>query len=119
MLETTESTGCSYVVAVLLHDDAAHAIVRVLDRDAALLQVNGDRVLLACARERLPHLARPETRVAELLDQRRHVLAPKPRIVRIALPSEKFLIRCAAHSERISDPGIPQTFSVYERKNAS
>src|SRR5262245_25844113 len=36
-----------------------------------------------------------------------------------AFESEKSLIRCAAHSERISDPGMPQTFSVYERKNAS
>src|SRR5439155_8817744 len=41
------------------------------------------------------------------------------RIVRTALRSEKSLIRCAAHSDRISEPGMPHTFSVYERKNAS
>ena len=29
----------------------------------------------------------------------------------IAWTSEKFLIRCAAHSRRISEPGIPHTFS--------
>ena len=37
----------------------------------------------------------------------------------MAFPSEKFLIRCAAQSDRISEPGMPQSFSVYERKNAS
>ena len=31
---------------------------------------------------------------------------------RSALASEKSLIRWAAHSARISDPGMPQTFSV-------
>ena len=36
-----------------------------------------------------------------------------------AFPSEKFLIRWAAQRERISVPGMPQTFSVYERKNES
>ena len=38
---------------------------------------------------------------------------------RIAFESEKFLIRCAAHSAFTSLPGMPQTFSVYERKKAS
>ena len=36
-----------------------------------------------------------------------------------AFQNEKSLIRCTAHSEWISDPGTPHTFSVYEAKNAS
>ena len=43
----------------------------------------------------------------------------RPRIVSTAWKREKFLIRCAAHSDRISEPGIPQTLCVYVRKNAS
>ncbi len=36
-----------------------------------------------------------------------------------AFQNEKSLIRWTAHSEWISDPGTPQTFWVYEAKNAS
>ena len=43
----------------------------------------------------------------------------RPRIASAARAREKFLIRCAAHSALISEPGIPQTFSVYGPKNAS
>ena len=43
----------------------------------------------------------------------------RPRIVITAWKREKFLIRCAAQSALISEPGIPQTLCVYVRKNAS
>jgi len=33
--------------------------------------------------------------------------------------NERPLIRCAAHSARISDVGTPHTFSVYDLKNSS
>src|SRR3954469_7955561 len=33
--------------------------------------------------------------------------------------NERPLIRCAAHSARISDAGAPQTFSLYVLKNSS
>ena len=39
-------------------------------------------------------------------------------MVSAAFQSEKFLIRCAAQSERISVPGMPHSFSVYDSKNA-
>ena len=64
-------------VAVLLKDDASHSIVGVCYRDAALLQVNGDSVLLGVRRERIPHLPWAETWIPELFDERRHVLTPQ------------------------------------------
>jgi hypothetical protein len=64
-------------VAILLEDDASHPIVGVRYRDAALLQVNGDSVLLGVRRERIPHLAWAETRIPEFFDERRHVLTPQ------------------------------------------
>ena len=64
-------------VAVLAHRDALDASVRMLHGDAALVQVDRDAQLLGSVGERLPHLPRPEPRIAELLDQRRHVFAPK------------------------------------------
>ena len=77
-------------------------------------------VLLDARLARLPHLPGPEPRVAELLDQRRDVLRRRPSDrQRSPSQSEKSLIRCAAHSARISEPGMPQTFSVYERKKMS
>ena len=41
----------------------------------AMLEVRRDALPSDVLRERLPHLPRPEARVAELLDQRRDVLA--------------------------------------------
>jgi hypothetical protein len=38
---------------------------------------------------------------------------------RIALHSDRFWIRCAAHSAEISVQGMPQTFSVYVLKKVS
>ena len=35
-----------------------------------------------------------------------------PTMLSIARKREKFRMRCAAHSARISVPGMPQTFSV-------
>ena len=35
-----------------------------------------------------------------------------------AVQKERLRIRCAAHSDWISLPGMPHTFSVYSRKNA-
>ena len=52
------------------------------------------------AREGLPHLARAQARIAELLDQGRHVRAAQAeRSTASPCQSEKFLIRWAAHSD--------------------
>ena len=81
-----------------------------LDRDAGPLEV---------VRDRLPHLPGPEARVVELLDEARHVRPLEPdRGLQSAVQNDRLRIRCAAHSDWISLPGIPQTFSVYSRKNA-
>ena len=80
-----------------------------LDRDAGPLEVVGDR---------LPHLARPEARVVELLDEARHVRPLEADRGGQGGPEREVRIRWAAHSDWISLPGIPQTFSVYSRKNA-
>src|SRR5713101_386497 len=62
-------------VAVLSNNDVSDSIVGVTHRDTALLQVNRDPVLLGVRGERFPHLAWTETRVMELLDQGRDILA--------------------------------------------
>ena len=83
-----------------------------------MTQMDRDARGLDARLERLPHLARSEARVVELLDQGGDVLAPDPCGRAAHRQNEKFLMRWAAHSARISEPGIPQTFSVYGPKNA-
>ena len=63
--------------------------------------------------ERLPHLAGAEPRVEELLDQGRRVVAAEAAAIdEDRVHEQKSLIRCAAHSAWISEPGMPHTFSV-------
>ena len=113
MLESTASTGCSARLPSRLDDDALDPAAVVADRDAAMVERTGMPRASTALGERLPHLAGPEPRVEELLDQRRR----RGRGAGRGSPSERLRelnswIRCAAHSAWISEPGMPQTFSV-------
>jgi hypothetical protein len=65
-------------VAVRVDDDALDPAVVVADGDAALTQVDRHPTLLDALLERLPHLARAQPWVLELLDQRRDRPAVEP-----------------------------------------
>ena len=73
MLETTESTGARCTSPF---DWTTMLVTRepsVPDARTAVLEVHRDALALDPLGDPLPHLARTEPRVAELLDQRRHL----------------------------------------------
>ena len=118
MLETTPSTGTSRspsgpettteVDAPLGMAKPGHAGLE-LDRDAGPLEVVGDR---------LPHLTRPEARVVELLDEARHVRPLEADRGGQGRPEREVADPLGRPLGLDLAPGIPQTFSVYSRKNA-
>ena len=101
-------------------DDALDALaVTVPTADDALAQLHRHAELLDPLGEALPHLPRAEPRVPELLDQRRRRLAVEPED-REHPPAEREVLDPLRRPLRADlGAGIPHTFSVYERKNAS
>ena len=78
MLESTASTGVSSTMPSQQVTTDVTPIADVADRRHGRAEPNGDPALLDPRGERLPHLARPEPRVVELLDERRDVVALDP-----------------------------------------
>src|SRR6266540_783908 len=64
-------------VSVLADHLAPHPVVRVLQRNAALLQAHRNGMLLGFLSERLPHLTGTQPGVVEFLDEGRHVCTLK------------------------------------------
>ncbi len=58
---------------VVLHRHSDDGVVVVVDRQGAVMAMNGDAAVGHAGLERLPHLPGSEARVVELLDQRRRL----------------------------------------------
>lgn len=97
MLESTRSTSTRTRVAVGAHDHALDVAVLVPDGDVPVIEQEWHPCLLDALVEALPHLAGPEARVPELLDQSRHMRGGADEGLKGSLFRVRFLIRCAAH----------------------
>src|SRR5262249_10299634 len=107
---------------VTLDGHRADDVMLVVDRRHVMVELHRDAALLHPGAERLPHLPRAEPRVVELLDQRRRLRAAQMQRGEQRLPEREVLDplhRAPAPAAGISEPGIPDASSVYERKNAS